>query len=211
MNFHSAGVLLSQAFAALMHDPYSADELAERISCTSNIAREILRSFYGSGLTYVSEWRRTSHEWGGGPAFPVWRLGNLPDATCDISAHVPRKMPRMRPSAVAFILMVKAMQREPMTVAEISAECGLTQVTVGRHIRLLRSLSAVRIGDWTAHTARHVAAYAIGPGKDVPKPRCKPRAEVARSYRERLKERKRFAPIARAFSSMNGASYAEAA
>lgn len=97
---------------------------------------------------------------------------------------------RVRISHLTTAKVIKALLDGPCTAHEIVAASGLHIVTVYEFLRTMRKIKVAHIASWDSDSLGRdcIAVFALGPGRDA-KRRRYTRAEIARRYRDRKKQR----------------------
>lgn len=103
---------------------------------------------------------------------------------CDLKLGKRQNMPRGQVS-VSWKLIETEIMKRPAHRFDIAERINLHHATVHKHIE--RNRNKVHVIDWDRRTndGSAIPVYALGPGKDVPKPEPITKAEVSRRIRER--------------------------
>jgi hypothetical protein len=115
----------------------------------------------------------------------VWAFGDDSDATCDTSCWEPTKPTTLRPSAIAFMFVLRAMLEGPATKHELSEASGLHINTINRVIPVLFRYKAAHVAEWDRSTRIPRPAFGLGDKRNAPRPAPQPNAQVMRRYRDR--------------------------
>ena len=114
----------------------------------------------------------------------------------------------VRVNAIAIAELMVGLQDGCHTMLELADLSGLSIQTVRNYIKQLHKRGAVHIADWRedAKGGRTLKVFELGPGKDMPKPRPRPKAETCAKWRAK----QRHAKVLRMMAA-NGSQFEEAA
>lgn len=84
----------------------------------------------------------------------------------------PRGKYQTKLNAVMFTLMLEDLMDGPSTAQELAEHTGMSILTVQRTLRVMHRRGVIRISGWNEDTrgAWTIRAFALGRGKDAPKP-----------------------------------------
>ncbi len=114
----------------------------------------------------------------------------------------------VRVNAIAIAELMIGLQDACHTMWELSAMSGLAINTVRNYCNTLHRRGIVHVSDWREDTkgGRTLKVFALGYGKDMPKPKPQTRAENCKRYREKRRQVKLLQMMA-----ANTSTFAEAA
>lgn len=94
------------------------------------------------------------------------------------------KAPKAKLNALYFALMLREFQRGPCTATEIADATGYARKTMVAILRTMHDQSVLHIAEWEAAAdgRTKLPVYALGDGKDTPRPAPLSRAERNRRY-----------------------------
>jgi hypothetical protein len=113
------------------------------------------------------------------------------------------KRPSSRINAIAIAEMMLGLQDACHTMWELADMSGLSIKTVRHYCSTMHRRGAVRIADWREDVkgGRTLKVFALGYGKDMPKPKPQTRAENCKRYREKRRQMKLLQMMAAANTS----------
>ena len=99
---------------------------------------------------------------------------------------------RSRFNAVAMAELLVGLQDACHTQLELADMCGLSIQTVRHYLKLLHKRKVIHVCDWSedAKGSRTLKVFALGAGRDMPKPKPLTTAEVCARYRRRKAQEK---------------------
>lgn len=163
----------------LLDTPLTLGQISERMECTPENARLYLARLREDQRVFIES--HISRCDGGRPA-PLYRTGSEPDAVYVRKGKPRNKVPIDR--VAIGIERVRAALTEPRTAEEVGQLAFMTAGHARHYIGLLRDAVGCYIKDWRHPGKRGDLApvYALGKGKDKPKPR---QSRAARWRREK--------------------------
>lgn len=93
-------------------------------------------------------------------------------------------------AAMAMREISEALAGNQMTRNDLIDQLGYTRPRMAHYIRRMHSEGVIHIVNWRKQAHGHglfMAVFALGQGKDVPKPKPKTAAEVSRDVRKKIK------------------------
>ena len=114
----------------------------------------------------------------------------------------------VRVNAIAIAELMVGLQDGCHTMLELAELSGLSILTVRNYCKQLHKRGAIHVADWRedAKGGRTLKVYELGPGKDMPKPPPRPRAEACAKWRAKQRAAKMLQRMA-----ANNGQYEEAA
>jgi len=105
---------------------------------------------------------------------------------------------RVRVNAVAIAELMIGLQDACHTMLELCDMTGLSIQTVRYYCGVMHRRGIVHICDWRedAKGGRTLKVFALGTGKDMPKPKPQSKSEACKRYREKMKQAKLLAMMA---------------
>lgn len=169
--------------AALMNGPATTGQVQASIGASQVVNLRLnLRMMHRHGLVHVAGWLPPRRPDGGGLPAVIWARGAGADAPPIKGTKPPKPYAAVSTEMIAFAGLVLALERGPLTCAELAIESGYALGTVWALLRQMRSAGVVRIGAWDCTTHTPAAAYALGPGKSAPKPAPEAKRAVELRY-----------------------------
>jgi hypothetical protein len=96
---------------------------------------------------------------------------------------------KVNATSLAMVLIFKALQTGPITVAELIEVTGVHRGTLQRYVQLMRKHKLIYRSGWDIdrYGRRNLPSYSLGTQPDAPRqPAC--RLEAARRYQQRMRD-----------------------
>lgn len=108
----------------------------------------------------------------------------------DVVRKSPRRKNTIRVNAMSIAHLVKALEEECYSYAELAEQCGFSIQTTRHYVKALHKVGVVRIVDWTEDKRgiRTVKVWGLGEGTDAKKPQPITAKEACAKYRAKMKQ-----------------------